>query len=114
MHDAKEVEILGTNLALEEDTENTTTSALSTSLLVCHDTARRGEHDVSDLTRRKEKGNPFLNLVKTHVEARRDDGALVETTVELNNNLAGTVVIHFLKLANVAWSQLVIAFCTKT
>jgi len=39
------------------------------------------------------------------IEARGDNTTLVETTVELDNNLLGTVVVDDLELANVACGQ---------
>lgn len=75
---------------------------LSTGLLVVHDTSRGGEDDVAELTSRQQLDNPLLELGETDVVAGRDDTSLVETAVELDDNLAGAVVIDLLELANVA------------
>lgn len=75
---------------------------LSTGLLVVHDTGRGGEDDVAELTGRQQLDNPLLELGETDVVAGRDDTSLVETAVELDDDLAGAVVIDLLELANVA------------
>jgi hypothetical protein len=74
---------------------------LASGLLVVHDTGRGGQDDVAELTSGKELDNPLLELGETDVVAGRDDTGLVETAVELNNDLAGSVVVKFLELTNV-------------
>ena len=71
-------------------------------LLVVHDTGRGGEDDVTELTRRKELDNPLLDVTELDVVAGRDDTALVDAAVELDDDLAVAVVIDLLELANVA------------
>ena len=75
---------------------------LATSLLVVHDTSGGSQDDETELTRRKELGGPLLEVTELDGVAGVDDTALVETTVKLDNDLAGTVVIDLLELANVA------------
>jgi hypothetical protein len=62
-------------------------NVLPAGLLVVHDTSRGGEDNVTELTRRKELDNPLLNLVELDVVAGRDTSALVDTTVELDDDL---------------------------
>lgn len=85
------------------------TDVLATSLLVVHDTGRGGEDHLAERTSREEEGDPVLDSVNGNVEAGRDDTALVKTAVELDDDLAGAVVVNNLKLANVtcvlAWSD---------
>lgn len=94
---------------------------LASGLLVVHDTGRGGKHNVSELTGRQQLDNPLLKLVQADVVPGRDDTGLVQAgkkgqfkilyrearrclpAVELDDDLAGAVVIDFLKLANVAW-----------
>ena len=47
-------------------------------------------------------GDVLLDLAERDVEARRDDTGLVDPAVELDNNLAGAVVVDDLELADVA------------
>merc|ERR1711976_276747 len=48
------------------------------------------------------RANPVLNLVVGDIVAGRDAAALVEPSVELNDDLAGTVFIDDLELTDVA------------
>eukprot|EP00307_Rebecca_sp_RCC1486_P012504 CAMPEP_0119420876 /NCGR_PEP_ID=MMETSP1335-20130426/24510_1 /TAXON_ID=259385 /ORGANISM="Chrysoculter rhomboideus, Strain RCC1486" /LENGTH=173 /DNA_ID=CAMNT_0007446255 /DNA_START=373 /DNA_END=891 /DNA_ORIENTATION=- len=70
-------------------------------LVVIHDTHGRGQDDLPELTRREKVDNPLLEVTDRHIVPRRDDTALVNAAVELDDNLAGAVVIDDLKLANV-------------
>lgn len=66
-----------------------------------HNTSRGGQNDVTELTRRQQVGNPLLNVVDLDVESGRDNTDLVQSTVELDDNLTGSVVINVLKVLNV-------------
>ena len=46
--------------------------------------------------------NPRLNSTQGNVEAGRNDTALVDSSEQLNDDLAGSVVVNLLELANVA------------
>lgn len=74
---------------------------LPPSLLVVHDAERRRQDDMSELASRKEIDDPLLDLVVADIEARANDSALVDAANELNNNLAGAVIIHNFELTNV-------------
>lgn len=76
---------------------------LPAGLLVVHDTGRGGEDHVAKRTGGKHVRDPALDLRKGHAEAGRDDTALVDAAVELDNNLARAVVVDDLEVANVAW-----------
>lgn len=88
-------------LHLVEETNDLAGNVLSTGLLVVHDTSRGGEDDVAELTGRQQLDNPLLEVGETNVVAGGDDTGLVEAAVELNDDLAGAVVIDLLELANV-------------
>lgn len=75
---------------------------LATGLLVVHDTGRGGENHVAELTSGQQLDDPLLEIGQTDVVAGRDDTGLVETAVQLNNDLAGAVVVDLLELANVS------------
>ena len=64
------------------------------------------QDDKTELTSREQQVDPVLDLVDGDVVARGDDTGLVEATVELNNDLAGTVVINDLELADVAYKMI--------
>jgi hypothetical protein len=66
-----------------------------------HDAVRRGEDEMAELTRGEEISGELLEVGDSDVEAGRDDTALVESTDEVHNDLAGTMVIDDLKVADV-------------
>lgn len=70
-----------------------------------HDTSRGGENDETELTSWEELDNPLLEVVKTNVVTWGDDTSLVEATVELDDDLAGAVVIDLLELSDVTWIE---------
>lgn len=78
------------------------THVLSPGLLVVHDTGRGGEDDLAEGTGGEEQVDPVLDGVNGDVEAGRDDARLVETAVELDDDLAASVVVDDLELADVA------------
>jgi len=67
---------------------------------VVHDAGAGGEDDFAELTGREQFHNPLLEVRELNVVAGRDDTALVETAVELDDNLVAAVVVDLLKLAN--------------
>lgn len=84
-----------------------------------HDTSGGGQDDVTELTRGEELDSPLLEVTELDGVAGVDDTALVETrrpsdtgpmyinteyspSIELDDDLAGAVVVNLLELANVA------------
>jgi len=86
---------------LVEETNDLSGNVLATGLFVVHNTSGGSEDDVSKLTRWEELDDPLLKVTETDVVSWGDDTGLVETAVQLNNDLARSVVIDLLKLANV-------------
>jgi len=86
---------------LVEETDDLAGDVLPPRLFVVHDTRRGGEHNVAELTRRQELDDPLLEIAELDVVAGGDDTSLVETSVELDDDLAVAVVIDLLELANV-------------
>ena len=91
---------------LEEESEDLSTSVLATSLLVVHDTVGGGEDEVTELTRGQQVRGELLDLVEGDVESGRDDAALVQTTKEVDDDLARSVVIDDLEVTNVAYKRI--------
>merc|ERR1719218_479085 len=89
-------------LALVEVTEDLATGVLSSSLLVVHDTVRGCEDELAKLTRGHQVVEPLLHGAQSHVEARRDNTALVEATEKVDHDLAVAAVVHDFELTNVA------------
>jgi len=75
---------------------------LSTGFFVVHNARRRGQDYISELTSWEELDDPLLEIGETDVVTGRDDTGLVEATVQLDDNLAGTMIINFLEFTNVA------------
>lgn len=55
-----------------------------------------------ELTGREQVVGPLLNVDDGHIEPGGDDSALVQATGQVDNDLAGPVVVDDLELANVA------------
>lgn len=97
--------LLVTTNSLVEHTEDLATSVLAASFLMVHDTSRGSQDDVTELTGRKQVGGPLFEISKLDVETGGDNTALVDATNKLDNDLAGTVVIDLLELANVTYKK---------
>lgn len=89
---------------LVEEADDLARDVLPPGLLVIHDAGRGGEDDVAELTRGQQLDNPLLEITESDVVAGRDDTGLVETAIQLNDDLAVAVVINLLELANVAFA----------
>lgn len=91
-----------TTTRLIEETKNFPTGMLSSCLLMVHNTIRRSKHDIAELTRRQQIGDPLFDFTNANVKARGDHAALVDTTDEIDDDFAGAMIIHKLKFADVA------------
>lgn len=87
---------------LVDESKDLATDVLVTGLDVVHDTGRGGKDDLTERSGREELRDPVLNRVDGDVEPGGDDTTLVQSAVELDNNLATSVVVDDLELANVA------------
>ena len=85
-----------------EETEDFATDMLGTSLVVVHDALVGREDENTELTGRKDSVGEVLELSEGKIEAGGDDTALVEATVEVDNDLAGALIINDLELVDVA------------
>jgi hypothetical protein len=61
------------------------------------------QNDDSETTGWKEQVDPRLDLTDLHIESWGNYTSLVQSTVELDNDLAGTMIIDEFELADVAW-----------
>ncbi len=71
-------------------------------LIVVEDSLGGGQHEVAELSGRQNVGGPTLEVVEGDVEAGRDDAALVDSSEELDDDLAGSMVVDYFELADVA------------
>lgn len=67
-------------------------------------TRRSGEDDDTETTSREEQVDPGLDLGVLHIEAWRYHTSFIQTAVQLDDNLAGAVVIDDFKFTNVSCS----------
>ena len=87
-----------------EEAEDLTTDMLGTGLVVVHDTLVGGKDDNTELTRGKDSSAEVLELVEGEIETGRDNTALVEAAVEVDNDLATAGIIDNLELVDVTVS----------
>jgi len=92
------------NTTLVEEPEDFPSNMLSSRLFMIHNPSTRRQNNISNTSSWQELIDPFLKIRKTDVEPGGDDTAFIETTIELNDNLARTMVIDLLEFANVALS----------
>ena len=93
-----------TQICLVEETNDLSTHMLALSLLVVHNSHRSGQHNMSELTARKEVASPHLNFVHLDIEAGRDATTLVQTTIQIHNYLSRTMIIDNSDFTNVSYS----------
>ena len=90
-----------TRLSVEESEDLTTDMVLS-GLNVVHDTLVGGKDDVTELSGWEDLVNELLEILKLEVESWGDDTALVQSTIELNDDLASSGIIDDLEFIDVA------------
>ena len=67
-----------------------------------HNPSTGGKDNIAELTRWQQLNDPLLEVTKRNIIAGRDDTSLVETAVELYDDLAVAVIIDLFEFANVA------------
>jgi hypothetical protein len=82
---------------------NVLSSCKTAASYVIHDTGTGSEDDVAELTRWQQLDDPLLQIGEANVVSGGDDTGLVEAAVQLDNDLAGSVVVDLLKFTNVAY-----------
>ena len=87
---------------LEEKAEDLPPEMLPPGLLVVHDAPGGGENDEPELSAREKVVGPLLDVVDRHIKPGRDDSALIESSRQIDHNLAGSVIIHHLELPDVS------------
>jgi hypothetical protein len=88
-------------VGLIEEANDLASNVLSSSLFVIHNAGRCGQDDVTELTRWQQLDNPLLEVSELNIVAGGDDTGLVETAVELDDDLAAAVIVDFFKFADV-------------
>merc|ERR1719291_1675091 len=72
-------------------------------LLVVHDAPGGGQHHVPELSGGQEVVCPLLDLVDGDIKPWGDDATLVEAPGEVDDDLAGPMVVDHLELSDVAF-----------
>ena len=70
-------------------------------LIVVHDTLVGGKDDIAELSGWQDLVNELLEILKLEVESWGDDTALVQSSVKVNDDLAGSGVVNNLELVDV-------------
>jgi hypothetical protein len=95
---------------LVEEPENLSGNMLPTSFLMIHNSSTGGEDNIANTSRRQKLVDPFLKIRQSNIEAWGDDAALIESAIELYDNLSRTMIVDFLKFANIS---LILALARK-
>jgi hypothetical protein len=85
-----------------EETEDLSSDMLGSGFVVIHDTLVGGEDDETELSGGEDGGVEVFEFGEGEVESGGDDTALVESTVELDNDLTGSGIVDDLELVDVA------------
>lgn len=88
-----------------EVAEDLATDVLSLGLFVVHDAVGGGEDDLSELSGGEDVVDELLEVLELEVVSGGDNAALVESAVELNDDLTRALVINNLELADVTYMQ---------
>lgn len=84
-----------------EETKNFTTDLLLTGLFVVHNTLVGGQNDETELTGGEDRVGEVFEVLELQVKAGGDDTAFVETTVQVNNDLASAGIVNDGELVDV-------------
>ena len=71
-------------------------------LLVVHDAPGGGQHHVPELSGGQEVVGPLLDLIDGDIEPGGDDTALVQSSSQVDDDLAGSVIVDDLELTDVS------------
>ena len=70
-------------------------------LEVVHDTLSGGEDGETELSGGEDLGDDILESVELDVESGGDNSALVESSVQVDNNLAGSLIVNDFEVVDV-------------
>lgn len=88
---------------LVKEPEQLASSLLSSRLVLVHYTEGGGEHYVSESTCGKNVLYPLLEVLCAGVKARRDNSTFINSSDQLDDDLARPVIIDDLELSDVAY-----------
>lgn len=85
-----------------EVAEHLATNVLATGLFMVHNALVSGEDDKAELSGGEDLVNDLLEVFEGQIEAGGDDAALVQSAVEVDNDLARALVVDDFELVDVA------------
>ena len=85
-----------------EETENLSTDVLLSSFDVVEDTLVGSEDDETELSGWEDLINELLEILKLEVESWGDDTALVKSSVEVDDDLAGSGIVNDLEFVDIS------------
>ena len=87
-----------------EESKDLSSNVLGSGLVVVHDTQVSGEDNNTELTGWQDGVGEVLEILKLKIESGGDNSALVESSIQVDNDLASASIINDLKLIDVAVS----------
>ena len=87
-----------------EVAEDLATDVLSLGFFVVHDTVGSGENDVSELSGGEDVVDELLEVLEFEVVSGGDDSALVQSSVQLNDDLSVSLVVNDLEFTDVTYT----------
>lgn len=87
---------------LEEVADDLSSQVLVSGLVMVEESLVGSDDHVSELSGGEDLGKDLLVVRERHVEVGRDDSALVESSIELNDNFASSLVIDNLEVIDVS------------
>ena len=84
-----------------EETKNLSSDVLLSGLNVVDNTLVGGEDDESELSGWEDLINKLLEVLELEVESWGDDTALVKSSVEVDDDLAGSGIVNNLELVDI-------------
>lgn len=79
---------------------------LSFSFFVIHNSVGCGENNVSKLSGRQDVIDKLLKVLKLKIVSWGDDSALVQSSVQLNNDFASSFVVYDFEFVDVAYPKM--------
>ena len=92
---------------LVKEPDDLSSNVFSSRLLVIHNAGTRRQYHVAELSARQQLHHPLFQVFELDIVSRRNDSGLVQAAVQLDDDLAVSVVVDLFELANVACSLLV-------
>ena len=84
-----------------EESEDLTTDMVISSLNMVHDTLICGKDDETELSGWEDLINELLEILQFQVESWWDNGAFVESSVKINDDLSGSLVIDDFEVVDI-------------